>query len=241
MCGRYGLSNPARVAALASVASSLDEALLAPVGASQPRWNITPSAVVQAICSDRDGLRAAPLQWGLIPSWAKEPGIGARLANARDDSVRHKPSFRRAFAARRALIFADLFYEWQAVPGATRKQPWCIRRHDEAVFAFAALWDRWTDPATEETRETFTLITTQPNDVVRRIHDRMPVMLAPHQLEPWLDLGTPLDAVEALLAPYEDAALAAWAVSPRVNNPRVDDAQCIAPVQPPRDLFGAPA
>ncbi len=239
MCGRYGLSHPARVRALASAAASLDEALLAPAGASAARWNITPSAIVQAVCSDRDGVRAAPLQWGLIPAWAKEPGIGARLANARADSVRHKPSFRRPFAARRALVFADLFYEWQAVPGATRKQPWCIRRRDEAVFAFAALWDRWIDPTAGETRETFTLITTEPNDVVGRIHDRMPVILTPRQIDPWLDVSAPLDDVEALLAPYHDEELTAWAVSPRVNDPRVDDARCIAPMDPPRDLFGA--
>lgn len=239
MCGRYGLSNPARVAELAA-ASSLDAALLASVCASAPRWNITPSDVVEAVCSDRAGRRASPLQWGLIPSWAKEPTIGARLANARDDGVRHKPSFRRAFASRRALVFADLFYEWQAVPGEKRKQPWCIRRHDDAAFAFAALWDRWTDPTGGHTRETFTLITTHPNAVLAPIHDRMPVILAPPQFGQWLDLDTSLDDVEALLAPAAADAFTAWTVSPRVNNPRVDDAACIAPIELPRELFGAP-
>lgn len=241
MCGRYGLANPARVATLAHSAASLDAALLAPVAALEPRWNIAPSAVVPAVCSDHTGVRTAPLQWGLIPSWAKDAAIGVRLANARDDSVRHKPSFRRAFASRRALVFADLFYEWQAVPGAPRKQPWCIRRHDDAPFAFAALWERWTDSATEQSRDTFTLITTRPNAVLSPIHDRMPVMLAAADLDRWLDITAPLDDVEALLRPGDAAGLRAWTVSSRVNNPRLDDAACIEPLDAPRDLFGRPA
>lgn len=235
MCGRYGLSNPARVSALATEASALDEALLAPVCAAAPRWNITPSATVRAVCGDRTGVRTAPLQWGLIPSWAKDASIGARLANARDDSVRHKPSFRRAFAARRAIVFGDLFYEWQVIPGARRKQPWCIRRRDEAPFAFAALWERWTDPADGTERETFTLITTTPNAVLAPIHDRMPVLLPPEHIDRWLDVTAPLDAVEALLVPIAPEPLTAWRVSARVNNPGFDDAACIAPLDAPPD------
>jgi len=238
MCGRYGLSHPARVAELARSATALDPALLDAVCASAPRWNISPSAIVPAVLGDHAGVRAAPLQWGLIPSWAREASIGHRLANARDDSVRHKPAFRRAFAARRALVFGDLFYEWQAVPGERRKQPWCIRRRNAAPFAFAALWEPWTDPAGGGRRETFTLITTRPTAVLAPIHDRMPVILTPAGVDVWLDLAAPLDDVEALLAPYEADPMDAWPVSPRVNNPRVDDAECIAPVEPPRDLPG---
>jgi putative SOS response-associated peptidase YedK len=241
MCGRYGLSNPARVAELTASCEALNAALLADVCASSPRWNIPPSTVVPAIVSDHAGVRAASLQWGLIPSWAKEASIGNRLANARDDSVRHKPAFRRAFAARRALVFGDLFYEWQVAPDAPRKQPWCIRLRDHAPFVLAALWEQWTDPAGGDTRRTFTLITTRPNAVLAPIHDRMPVLLSPSGVAQWLDLTTPLDAVEALLTPYPPHDMAAWPVSPRVNSPRVDDAACIAPLEPPRDLFGVTA
>lgn len=239
MCGRYGLSNPARVAQWAAASHALDEALLAEVCASPPRWNIPPSTVVPAVVSDQSGVRALPLQWGLIPFWANEASIDSRLANARDDGVRHKPAFRRAFSARRALVFGDLFYEWQVTPDAPRKQPWCIRMRDDAPFAFAALWEQWTNPAGGEARRTFTLITTRPNTVLAPIHDRMPVLLSPSGADRWLDLATPLDAAEALLAPYPPHDMAAWPVSARVNSPRADDAACIVPLERPLDHLGA--
>jgi putative SOS response-associated peptidase YedK len=249
MCGRYGLANPARVLDLAIDSTRLTRALLEPASRTAPRWNIAPSARVPAVVADRDGLRAADLQWGLVPFWARDSMIGHRLANARDDSVRHKPSFRRAFAARRALVFGDLFYEWQAVPGTRRKQPWCIRRRDQAPFAFAALWERWIGgagaEADPEPLETFTLITTRPNAVLAPIHDRMPVLLTPAECDRWLDLDAPLDAVEALLAPADADDMLAFPVSPRVNSPTHDDPECITPIErpdarDPGDLFSAP-
>jgi putative SOS response-associated peptidase YedK len=248
MCGRYGLANPARVLDLAVDAARLSRALLEPASQAAARWNIAPSARVPAVVVDRDGLRATDLQWGLVPAWAKDPAIGHRLANARDDGVRHKPSFRRAFAARRALVFGDLFYEWQALTGARRKQPWCIRRRDEAPFAFAALWERWTGgpeaPTHAPPLETFTLITTRPNAVLEPIHDRMPVILDAPGCDRWLDLRTPLDDVEALLVPAAAEVMRAFPVSPRVNSPTHDDPDCITPVAPPDesrpgDLFSA--
>ncbi len=239
MCGRYGLANPSRVIDLAIDSARLTRALLEPASRVPPRWNVAPSARVPAVVTDREGIRAAELQWGLVPSWANDPAIGHRLANARDDSVRHKPSFRRAFAARRALVFGDLFYEWQVLPGARRKQPWCIRRRDEAPFAFAALWEHWTggpEAATElAPLETFTLITTRPNAVLAPIHDRMPVILDAKGCDRWLDLHAPLDAVEALLVPAAAEAMRAFPVSPRVNSPTHDDPDCITPVAPPDD------
>jgi putative SOS response-associated peptidase YedK len=146
--------------------------------------------------------------------------------------VRHKPAFRHAFRARRALVFADLFYEWQVVPGQRVKQPWCLRLSDERPFAFAALWERWHDPAARDAPplETFTLITTRPNAALERIHDRMPVMLAPADYARWLDLSRAADDAEALLAPFDAAPMTATAVGTRVNNPRYDAPDCLAPL-----------
>lgn len=233
MCGRYGLANPARVLDLPFAEAGLAPALAEPFTELAPRWNIAPGSTVLALAADRDGVRPTPLTWGLVPGWAKERRIGHRLANARDDSVRTKPAFRAAFRARRALVLADLFYEWQVVPGAVRKQPWCAQRTDGAPFAFAALWERWTPPAPEAPMplETFTLITTRPNAVMARVHDRMPVLLAPSAWASWLDVRQPLDRIEALLRPAPDDWLDAWPVSWRVNDPRVDGPECAAPLE----------
>jgi putative SOS response-associated peptidase YedK len=230
MCGRYGLSAPQRTAEL-----SLDASLLADVAASTPRWNITPSQTVYAVVGDADGVRPARLRWGLVPFWAKEPSIGNRLANARGESVRSKPAFRRAFASRRALVLADLYYEWQALEGARVKQPWCIRAPADRPFALAALWESWQPPVHADGRvddpiETCTLITTSANTLTSAIHDRMPVIIPEHEYGAWLNVATPLDVVESLLAPIADDALYAFRVSTWVNNPAHDDARCIEPL-----------
>lgn len=235
MCGRYGLSAPQRTAEL-----SLDGALLADVRDASPRWNITPSQTLYAVAGDADGVRPARLRWGLVPFWAKEPSIGNRLANARAESVRTKPAFRRAFASRRALVLADLYYEWQVVEGARTKQPWCIRQHGDAPFALAALWESWQSPPLADGRvddpiETCTLITTRANALTAPIHDRMPVIIDEHAFDAWLDVRTPLDAVESLLAPPADHSLYAFRVSTWVNSPAHDDARCIEPLRVEHD------
>lgn len=226
MCGRYGLGTPGRIASLPLDRAIVEAALLA-----EPRWNIAPSSLVHAVVSGRDGAEAAQLKWGLIPFWAKDASIGNKLANARSDSVRSKPSFRRAFAAQRALVFADLFYEWQAVPGERRKQPWCIRLNDNAPFAFAAIWDRWSAPGSDaDPVHSCALITTDANALMTPIHHRMPVIVPPDVYDTWLDTNTPLDDVESLLVPYPDSAMQAFAVSTRVNSPANDDIGCVEPL-----------
>lgn len=232
MCGRYGLSNPARILDLPFADHGLDPRFAEALAEVPPRWNIAPSSTVRALAADANGVRVADLTWGLVPFWAKDRSIGQRLANARDDGVRDKPSFRAAFKARRALVFADLFYEWQVVPGARTKQPWCARRPDRGVFAFGALWESWTPRAPEppDLLETFTLITTTPNAVMARVHDRMPVIVPPASWRTWLDVRAPLDTVAALLAPLPDEALEAWPVTREVNTPRADGPQCAEPL-----------
>ncbi len=228
MCGRYGLSSPSRLVEL-----PLDAALLADAVASDPRWNITPSQSVHAVLADDDGPRAARVRWGLVPSWAKDPSIGTRMANARGESVRTKPSFRKPFASRRGLVFADLFYEWQKRDDSTRKQPWCVRMHDDAPFGFAALWDIWRDRESAEGDTellTCTLITTSANELVREIHDRMPVIVPPERYATWLDVGSALDDVESLLVPYDARVMRAYPVSTWVNSPAHDDAKSAEPL-----------
>lgn len=227
MCGRYGLATPSRVTEL-----PLDAALLAEVAAAHPRWNITPSQSVHAVLADATGVQSARAQWGLVPSWSKDPTIGQRMANARGESVRSKPSFRKPFASRRALVLADLFYEWQVLEGTSRKQPWCLRMLDDGPFALAALWDVWHPPTRNDPLVTCTLITTDANALMQPIHHRMPVIIPRDRYAAWLDVSTELDAVEAMLAPFDANAMRAHMVSTRVNRPGNDDAACAAPSEP---------
>jgi len=230
MCGRYGLSAPQRTSEL-----SLDASLLADVRAAAPRWNITPSQAVYAVAGDAEGIKPARLRWGLVPFWAKEPSIGHRLANARGETVRSKPAFRHAFASRRAIVLADLYYEWQVLPGTRIKQPWCIRQRGDRPFALAAVWDLWQPPAQADGRvddpiETCALITTAANRQTVAIHDRMPVIVAERDVSLWLDVRTPLDAVESLITPWVDDSLYMFEVSTWVNSPAHDDARCVEPL-----------
>lgn len=226
MCGRYGFGNPARLAEL-----PLGVEIAARLPALQPRWNITPSQRVVLVRETVDGRDAIMARWGLVPFWADDPSIGNRLANARGDTVAVKPSFRAAFAKRRALMPADLFYEWQPLEGAKVKQPWCMRMPDDAPFALAAIWEMWTpknDPAAEPL-VTCCAITTEPNDVMRPIHDRMPVILSPSDYDTWLDPSASVAEVQRLIRPY-DGEMRAYKVSRLVNAPANDVAECAVPL-----------
>ncbi len=222
MCGRYGFGNPARFDALGLGVQ------FPPLG---PRFNVAPSQSVPLVTQDADGRSVRVARWGLVPGWADEPSIGARLANARGDTVGTKPSFRAAFKHRRGLMPADLFYEWQLVPGQKTKQPWCIRLPDDAPFLLGALWEEWTprnDPIAEPL-STCAVITTEPNTVMSRIHDRMPVLIHPADAAEWLDPKTPKTRAQALIAPYT-GPLENYPVSLWLNTPRHDDARCAEPL-----------
>jgi len=194
------------------------------------RYNLTPSGEVLTIVRPAGGPRALRrMRWGLIPSWAKDPGIGSQLINARAETVATKPAFRAAFRERRCLILTDGFYEWQSHGG--RKRPWCIRMRDGRPFAFAGLWERWTDPEGRAI-ESCTIITTTPNDLIRRFHHRMPVILAPQAYDLWLDVGIrEVDRLLPLLVPYPPDEMIAYPVSPLVNNPANDSPACQAPAE----------
>ena len=195
-----------------------------------PRYNIAPSQPIAAIRIDPDTATRTlvMLRWGLIPSWAKEPKIGNQCINAKAETVAEKPSFRSAFKKRRCLVIATGFYEWQVQGRA--KQPIWIGLRSKRPFAFAGLWEQWKPPEGEPL-ETCTIITTEPNDLMAPIHNRMPVILSPASYDQWLDLSfQQIEPLKALLRPYPSEELTAYPVSTLVNNPRHDASQCLEPV-----------
>ncbi len=167
------------------------------------------------------------LKLGLVPAWAKEPGIGSRLINARSETVAEKPSFKEAFRLRRCLIPADGFYEWARTETGT-KQPFYFRMKDEQPFAFAGLWERWGEG--RETIESCTILTTAANELLSPVHDRMPVIVAPKDYGLWLDQKvTKAERLTPLLRPYPAAEMTSYPVSSSVNNPRYDNEDLLAP------------
>lgn len=235
MCGRYVLKRKDL------------EAMLAQLGVTDPRefasrYNIAPSTVIPAIraTKDRPAREAAALQWGLVPYWAKDASSGARMANARCEDIASKPAFREALRQRRCAVPASGFYEWQTI--GRLKYPWYFQMADESPFVFAGLWEHWRS-ADGVVLETCSLITTTPNDAVRAIHDRMPVILRGTTIDPWLDPAIVEPAkLTPLLVPLPDGAMKATPVSPRVNNVRHDGPECLepAPVPTPSALEAGP-
>lgn len=223
MCGRYVLT--ADPAALQQ-AFNLDSV----PGEIKARYNIAPTQPVAVVANDNPKALTF-FRWGLIPSWAKDPSIGNRMINARAETLAEKPSFRTAYKRRRCLIPANGFYEW-AKQGKD-KVPVYVHLKGQPVFAFAGLWETWQDPNGGELR-TCTIITTEPNDVVRPLHHRMAVILRPDDYAIWLSPDElPPDALQPLLRPYEAAAMSAYEVSTQVNNVANDSPALIEPLPPP--------
>lgn len=192
------------------------------------RYNVAPMQPV-VVVADGEGRKGEWMRWGLIPFWAKDPSIGSRLINARAETVAEKPAFKQAFVKRRCLILADGFYEWQKGTGAGgRSQPFLFKRKDDKPFAFAGLWDVWKDPEGEALR-TCTIITTEANELVRSVHERMPVMLSGNAMWAWLGQDSPKD-LTALLKPYPAEAMKGYPVSPRVNWTDLDIPDLIQPL-----------
>lgn len=172
------------------------------------------------------------MRWGLVPAWAKEASIGHRMINARAETVAEKPSFRRAFESRRCLAPADGFYEWRKLEGSRAKIPMRFVLKSREPFAFAGLWDIWRKPDSGELRS-FTIITTAANELLRPIHDRMPVILRPEDEEKWLDPGlSDPNRLSSFLKTYPAEEMEAYEVSTRVNSPKNDDPACLTPAQP---------
>jgi putative SOS response-associated peptidase YedK len=160
----------------------------------------------------------------LIPSWSNDPKIGYKLSNARAETVASKSSFRAAFKQRRCLVPVSAFYEWQQCPGK-RKQPYCIQMREEGLFAIAGLWERWHDPSGPIV-ESCSLITTEANELMRPIHDRMPVILDPEREKEWLDPRSTPNSLGALLVSFAADRMEAFPVNPYVSNAKNEGARC---------------
>lgn len=219
MCGRFSLTVPAATLAEAFQLDALPE--------WTPRYNIAPTQMVAAIAtSPAQSPHVRLLRWGLVPSWAKDLTIGTKLINARAETVAEKPSFRAAFKQRRCLILADGFYEWQQRDRKT-KQPYYFQLASQKPFAFAGLWERWQDG--EDVVETCTILTTQANERLQPVHDRMPVILSQEDYPQWLDPTTAAETLQRLLHPYDANAMKGYAVSTIVNSPAHDSPECVTP------------
>jgi putative SOS response-associated peptidase YedK len=188
-----------------------------------PSFNVAPQSVqpVVRLNSDAGNREFALMRWGLVPAWAKGAKIGYSTINARAEDVASKPAFREAFKKRHCLIPADRFYEWMRLD-AKSKRPFAIALKSEEPFAFAGLWESWR-PIDGESLETFTILTTSENELMRPIHDRMPVILEPRDYDRWLDAGDPARPAVDLLRPYPAEKMLAWPVSDRVGNVRNND------------------
>ena len=224
MCGRFAFFSPHEAVRRLFLP---DDAL--PAGWALPsRWNIAPTLDVAAVRARAGGGRElAALHWGLVPSWAGERTIGARMINARAETLAEKPAFRAAFRKRRCLVLADGWYEWRAVAGG--KQPYFIRLVSAEPFGMAGLWESWRDSVTGATLESCTIVTRAAAEEVREIHVRMPAIVPPAAHAAWLDpAGDAAGALAMVHAENGRPTLVAAAVSRRVNNPRNDGPELIA-------------
>ncbi|HZM24416.1 MAG TPA: SOS response-associated peptidase [Anaerolineales bacterium] len=195
-----------------------------------PRFNIAPTQPILAIPND-DKFTADFFVWGLIPMWAKDPNIGNRLINARAETLPEKPAFRGSLKYKRCLILADGFYEWKTVDGKKSKTPFFIHMKDRKPFAFAGLWDSWNSPEGSQIKST-TIITTEPNELMSLLHNRMPVILHPRDYDKWLNPSpqTP-DQLMPLLKPFSADAMDAYPVTPLVNKPVNDIPELVVPAK----------
>jgi putative SOS response-associated peptidase YedK len=221
MCGRFTLTvNPAEAQETFSTYTFPQQ--------FAPRFNIAPTQPVLAIPND-DQNTADFFVWGLIPMWAKDPGIGNKLINARAETLEEKPAFRGSLKYKRCLILADGFYEWKGGPGKKVKTPFFIHMKDRKPFAFAGLWDSWNSPDGSLVKSC-TIITTEPNELTGIIHNRMPVILHPRDYAKWLDPSpqTP-DQLKPLLKPFPAELMDAYPVSTLVNTPANDTPELVVP------------
>jgi putative SOS response-associated peptidase YedK len=230
MCGRFVSSSSSDEIATYFGADEVSESVL------DPNYNVAPTRDVYAVLESGSVRRVEPLHWGLVPRWAKDVKIGNRMINARSETVAEKNSFKSAFRKRRCLIPADGFYEWTAREGQKKKQPWFIHRTDDELIAFAGLWEVWRGPDrdSEDALHSCTILTTEANDTMGEIHDRMPVILPPGEWATWLDPAQDdIDTLGRLLVPAPDELLTMHPVSTEVNNARNHGAHLIEPVELP--------
>jgi putative SOS response-associated peptidase YedK len=229
MCGRYGLLKGTGELGYLPLLSAEE------VGnpfAILPRYNAAPMQSMPVFSIREDTLRVELMRWWLVPHWSKDGKISASTFNARSETLTQSRLFAPYFRSSRCLVPADVFYEWQKLgkPGrGGEKQPWCIRRKDQASMLLAGLFSVWRN--NEGEIGTFAILTTTPNEVLAPIHNRMPVIISPEHAAMWLDRSfKETDALSKLLRPYEHSAIEAYKVSTGVNNARHDAADCLEPI-----------
>ena len=194
-----------------------------------PSFNVAPQSFqpIVRLNSDHGKREFSLARWGLVPFWARDAKIGFSTINARAEEADSKPTFCEAMKKRRCLLPSDAFFEWKR-PNAKSKIPFAIALAEEKPFALAGLWECWT-PKDGPSLETFTVLTTEPNELMAHIHNRMPVILDPEDYGRWLDVGSPAAVVSDLLRPYPAERMRAWTVSSRVGNVRNNDAELLDP------------
>lgn len=228
MCGRF--AQPRSPEDLARIFRAR------PVGELEgPQFNVAPTDPVAAVVQRHGDRTVDRFRWGLVPFFATDQKGAARLINARSETVETSPAFRDAFRRHRCIVPADAFYEWRrhrdpATGRVRRSEPFAIRRRDAAPLALAGLWAAWRDPRTAERLYTCTILTTQPNDVVAAVHDRMPVILDPDDWDGWLDEAAVAADLRTLLRPAASRELEMYPVSPAVNNVRSDGPELLWPL-----------
>lgn len=231
MCGRFARRSTQRVLADWFGVELEDMPWFA------PDYNVAPQSTqpVVRLNAGTGNREFALMRWGLVPFWAKDAKVGYSTINARAEEVATKPIFREAFKQRRCLVPADAFYEWQKI-GAKTRLPFAFALKSGEPYAFAGLWERWR-PREGDPLETFTVLTTDPNELAEPVHDRMPVILEPRDYERWMNPGDPARPPVDLLRPYPAEKMRSWTVNERVGNVRNNDADLLAEWQPDKLLF----
>lgn len=237
MCGRFVSTTPL---------TDLAERLLVDdvrTDDDRPNWNVTPRSSIAMVAAtvdpERTLERVSPertlerVKWGLVPSWAKDLSIGDKLINARGETIRERPSYRRAFAKRRCLIPVDGFYEWKLVPGQKAKQPMYIHRPGGELIVFAGIFENWKDKAEPDSAwvRSCSIITTNANTTISAVHNRMPVILPPERHDEWLDPDNDdVESLARLLVPAPDDYLTFYPISTAVNRPSNNGPELLKPV-----------
>ena len=206
-----------------------------------PRLNLAPTQDALVAVQASGDVRLEAMRWGMIPPWARDKSIGAKLANARAETIDEKPSFRQPFRRRRCLLPVDGYYEWES--RLSGKQPVYYSMRDGDLFCLAGLWETWTTPeqtdepelpglgqAQAETLCSFTVVTTTPNRLAKRVHDRMPVIVHPADYGNWLSPESKAADLKRLLRPFDDEPMQEHYVTPLMNNPRFESPACIEPI-----------
>ena len=228
MCGRYGRrADKQRIAEWMQTHNTnvFDDSYFA------PSYNVAPQSLQPVVRLDSEtGQRELTvMRWGLVPFWAKDAKIGYSAINAKSKTVTNSAAFREAIKRRRCLVPAEWFYEWQKIDAKT-KQPYAISLRDDSMFAFAGLWETWKDKTKDQVLQTYTVLTTDPNELMEPIHNRMPVILAPKDYQRWLEPSEPTHLPTDLLRPYPAEEMKAWKVGSAVENVRNNTPELIVPI-----------